>query len=44
MPLEKVKSLAGGRVYLGQTAKEIGLVDHIGTLSDAIAGAKVRDR
>ncbi len=29
--------LAGGRVYTGQQALELGLVDRIGTLSDALA-------
>ncbi|HEY7120879.1 MAG TPA: signal peptide peptidase SppA [Tepidisphaeraceae bacterium] len=33
-PLEEI---AGGRVYTGQQALELGLVDRIGTLGDAIA-------
>jgi protease-4 len=40
MPLERVLELAGGRVYTGRDAKQIGLVDELGTLHDAIAGAK----
>jgi protease-4 len=32
-PLEE---LAGGRVYTGKQALELGLVDHLGTMSDAI--------
>jgi protease-4 len=42
-----IDDLAGGRVYTGRQALELGLVDKIGTLSDAIthiAGeAKVKD-
>jgi protease-4 len=42
-----IDELAGGRVYTGQQALELGLVDKIGTLSDAIAfaasSAKVTD-
>ncbi|OAI53133.1 hypothetical protein AYO47_05465 [Planctomyces sp. SCGC AG-212-M04] len=34
-----IDELAGGRVYTGQQALELGLVDKIGTLSDAIAFA-----
>ncbi|QEL20344.1 signal peptide peptidase SppA [Limnoglobus roseus] len=40
MPVEKLKKLAGGRVWTGRQAKENGLVDELGTLDDAIAGAK----
>ena len=43
-PLDEI---AGGRVYTGQQALELGLVDKIGTLSDAVrfaaAEAKVAD-
>ena len=35
----ELEDLAGGRVYTGRQALEIGLVDRIGTLSDAIAYA-----
>ncbi len=42
-----IDELAGGRVFTGQQALELGLVDRIGTLSDAIAfaanSAKVTD-
>ncbi len=34
-----VRKLADGRVYTGQEAKQNGLVDELGTLQDAIAGA-----
>ena len=40
MPLEKLESLAGGRVYTGRVAKRHGLVDELGTLKDAIRIAK----
>ena len=34
-----VRSIAGGRVWVGSKAQEIGLVDEIGGLDDAIAAA-----
>ncbi|MFO0936458.1 MAG: signal peptide peptidase SppA [Gemmataceae bacterium] len=37
---EELLKLAGGRVWTGRQAKENGLVDELGTLDDAIAGAK----
>jgi protease-4 len=40
MPLDKLRDLAGGRIYTGMQAKENGLVDQLGTLQDAIAEAK----
>lgn len=40
MDVEKLQSLAKGRVYTGAQAKELGLVDELGTLDDAIAAAK----
>ena len=40
MPAEKLEKLAQGRVYSGSTAKDIGLIDELGTLADAIAAAK----
>jgi protease-4 len=40
MPFEKIEKLAGGRVYTGRQAKELGLVDELGTLDDAITIAK----
>jgi protease-4 len=36
IPLEKLKSLAEGKVYTGEEAKQIGLVDEFGNLPDAI--------
>jgi protease-4 len=37
---ERLRELADGRVYLGAEAKELGLIDEVGTLHDALAGAK----
>lgn len=39
MEHEKLEKLARGRIYSGRRAKELGLVDEIGTLEDAIAYA-----
>lgn len=36
MPLDRVKSLAGGRIYTGEQAKQVGLVDSLGTRGDAL--------
>ena len=40
MELAKLEKLAGGRVWTGRQAKSNGLVDELGTLDDAIGGAK----
>lgn len=40
MSREEVEKLARGRVYTGKTAKELKLVDEIGTLDDAVAHAQ----
>jgi protease-4 len=40
MSYEKLEELAQGRVYSGQMAKKLGLVDELGTLNDALAAAK----
>jgi protease-4 len=40
MPKDQVRKLAGGRVYPGSDALEIGLVDRIGTLKNAIDAAR----
>lgn len=40
MPVEHVETLAQGRVYTGDQAKDIGLVDAIGGLEEAIAYAR----
>ena len=40
MPEERVRVLADGRVYTGVQAKELGLVDELGYLEDAIAQAR----
>jgi protease-4 len=40
LDLEKVATLAEGRVFTGRMAKEAGLVDQLGTLDDAIDEAK----
>lgn len=37
IPLEKLKSLAGGRVWSGEQAKQAGLVDELGGVDDCIA-------
>jgi protease-4 len=37
---EKIRAAADGRIYTAQQAKELGLVDEIGYLSDAITVAK----
>ena len=39
IPLEKLKSLAEGKVYTGEEAKQVGLVDEFGNLPDAIERA-----
>ncbi|PPK85298.1 protease-4 [Neolewinella xylanilytica] len=39
LPIEQVRQLAGGRVYSGIRAREIGLIDDFGNLQDAIAAA-----
>jgi protease IV len=36
----EIKRLADGRVYLAPDAREAGLIDEIGTLTDALAAAK----
>lgn len=41
LPVEKVESMAQGRVWIGQDALGLKLVDQLGTLSDAIAKAAV---
>ncbi len=40
MDLAKLDALAQGRVYTGRMAAEVGLVDRLGTLADAVAAAK----
>ena len=40
MELAKLETLAGGRIWTGRQAKDVGLVDELGTLRDAIADAK----
>ena len=40
MSVDKVKEIADGRVYTGTTAKELGLVDDLGGLYDAISIAQ----
>lgn len=39
MPIAKVDSIAQGRIYSGLQAKEIGLIDNLGSLQDAIDAA-----
>jgi protease-4 len=40
MTYDKMDELAQGRVYTGRMAKNLGLVDELGTLADAVADAK----
>jgi protease-4 len=40
LPEERVRALADGRIYSGVEAKELGLVDDVGHLEDALAAAK----
>jgi len=39
MPVERVDEIARGRVWLGEEAQHLGLVDKLGSLSDAIDAA-----
>lgn len=39
MTVEDVDKIAQGRVWVGEKAKELGLVDHLGTFEDAVAAA-----
>jgi protease-4 len=39
LPEDRVRALADGRIFTGMEAKELGLVDHVGYLEDAIATA-----
>ncbi|MBI4824518.1 MAG: signal peptide peptidase SppA [Nitrospirae bacterium] len=36
IPIEKVRDMADGRVFTGRQARELGLVDELGNLEDAI--------
>jgi len=40
MPIEQVKKLSDGRIYTGTQAKELGLVDGIGTFYDTLDNMK----
>jgi len=40
IPAERVREIAGGRVWTGVEAKQLGLVDELGGLSEAIEKAK----
>ncbi|MBR4971245.1 MAG: signal peptide peptidase SppA [Paludibacteraceae bacterium] len=42
LSIDSVKCIAEGRVWSGQTAYELGLVDKLGTLNDAIALAATK--
>jgi protease IV len=42
LPPERVREIADGRIYSSNEAKELGLIDQIGYLDDAIADAKLR--
>eukprot|EP00487_Bulimina_marginata_P010685 TRINITY_DN5801_c0_g1_i1.p1 TRINITY_DN5801_c0_g1~~TRINITY_DN5801_c0_g1_i1.p1 ORF type:complete len:106 (-),score=25.96 TRINITY_DN5801_c0_g1_i1:83-400(-) len=39
MTLEEVDAIAQGRVWSGKKAKELGLVDELGNLTDAVVAA-----
>lgn len=39
LPIEEVRKIADGRVFTGKQAKEIGLIDELGNLEDAIKEA-----
>lgn len=39
LPLEKVRKLADGRIFSGEQARSLGLVDELGNLEDTIAVA-----
>lgn len=36
LPLDKVREIADGRIFSGETAKELGLVDQLGNFQDAV--------
>lgn len=38
--VEKVKAIADGRIYTSQEARDLGLIDRIGYLDDAVGAAK----
>lgn len=40
LPLERVDELARGRVYSGDTAQKVGLIDHLGGFGSALARAR----
>ncbi len=42
IPVEKLKSLAGGRVWTGEQAKQNGLIDELGGLDDSLVAAAKR--
>jgi len=42
MPVDKVDAIAGGRVWDGGTARQLGLVDEFGGLADALAWAAAK--
>lgn len=42
LPVARVDEIAQGRVWVGGTARQLGLVDRFGTLSDAVAEAAKR--
>ncbi|MBN2809653.1 MAG: signal peptide peptidase SppA [Deltaproteobacteria bacterium] len=42
LSLAEVEKIAEGRVWSGMQAKEIGLVDHLGSLADAVNAAAAR--
>ena len=43
VPDKEILSIAGGRIWSGEKAVQLGLVDKIGDLDDAIESAKIID-
>ena len=44
MSIEKVRGLADGRIFSGQQARDVGLVDRLGTFDDAVREAQRLER
>jgi protease-4 len=40
MQVDQVRAIAGGRVWTGQQAQQLGLVDHVGGFQVAVARAR----
>ncbi len=44
MPMRKVRRIADGRILSGEQARDLGLVDRLGTFDDAVSEAKRLER